>query len=182
MKWMMGNRWVNMTKISKIIKDISTPIVLILISVVVFMFSEIVISSPGIAPSGLVGWKFIFGFQASIGSVEYSTNSVTGFGLSFVLLLIPIFSLAGIILLILELFDIVFPYSRLVIFILFLLVGILCFLPIQFANYNRVVEDSFRFIRLDSSDLYLYFGGYISGLLALISAIMVGYNIIIPKK
>lgn len=171
-----------MTKISKIIKDISTPIVLILISVVVFMFSEIVISSPGIAPSCLVGWKFIFGFQASIGSVEYSTNSVTGFGLSFVLLLIPIFSLAGIILLILELFDIVFPYSRLVIFILFLLVGILCFLPIQFANYNRVVEDSFRFIRLDSSDLYLYFGGYISGLLALISAIMVGYNIIIPKK
>jgi len=172
-----------MTKLKAVLKSSFVPMILMLLSVLVFLFSgNLITSDPGLTPGTIFGYEFIIGFTTPIGSIPDPGNQVTGLGFSAILLLIPVMGLSGIVLLVLEMFKVDIPNVKVIVMVLFIVVGILCLLPVQLASYYRIAETGTQFIPLNSEDLHLSFGGYMSGFFAFISAGLLGIDMIELKK
>ncbi len=169
----------NETKI-KLINRI-LPIALIIASVCAFLLMDLVAPNPGIVPRHLTGWDFIFGFQAPVSSLDDPGNSVTGLGFSYLVLLIPIFSFIGIILLVLSLSGIQSKVLRMTTAVLFLLVGFLCITAKLFVNYAPIVDESYNFTPTNADDLNLDLGTFVSSLLAIAAACLITYKLFNEK-
>ena len=165
----------NETKI-KLINRI-LPIALIIASISAFLLMDLVAPNPGIVPRHLTGWDFIFGFQASVSSLEDPGNSVTGLGFSYLVLLIPILSFIGIILLVISLFGIQSKVLRMTTAVLFLLVGFLCITAKLFVNYAPIIDDNYNFMPTNADDLNLDLGTFVSSLLAIAAAGLITYKL-----